>query len=111
MIFLKPSKQKFIHSAENEIVVSSKSSPYRDTTFLFFILLTMVFATCFFLIFSILPIYFKTVHHLTEIQIGGLQTMNGLIIVLFEMLLVYELEKRFKKMNIIALGLLCTGFS
>lgn len=111
LFFLKPSKQKFIHSVENEVIFSGKSSPYRDSTFLVFILLTMVFATCFFLIFSILPIYFKTVHHLTEIQIGGLQTMNGLIIVLFEMLLVYELEKRFKKMNIIALGLLCTGFS
>lgn len=110
-IFLKPSKQKFNITPESQVVIDSKSSPYRDATFLIFIFLTLIFAISFFLIFSILPVYFKTVHHLSEIQIGGLQTLNGLIIVAFEMVLVFELEKRFKKMNIIAIGLFCTGFA
>ncbi len=111
LFFLKPSKQNYDHTIDNEIVIDKKSSPYRDSVFLFFIFMTLIFATSFFLIFSILPVYFKEVHHLNEIQIGGLSTMNGLLIVIFEMFLVYELEKRFKKMNIVAIGLLCTGFS
>ncbi len=111
LFFLKPSKQKYTQVIENEIDIASKSSPFRDTTFLFFTACTLIFAVSFFLLFSVIPVYFKQVHHLTELQIGLLQTLNGLFIVVFEMFLVFELEKRFKKMNIIALGLLFTGFS
>ena len=111
LIFLKPSKQKYIQKAsvsdENETTIS----PYKDTLFLVFIMLTLVFAIAFFQLFSIIPIYFKTVHHLTEIQIGLLETLNGIIIVAAEMFLVFELERRFKKTSIIAFGLLFTGIS
>lgn len=111
MFFLKPSKQKYTQVVENEIDITSKSSPFRDTTFLFFTACTLIFAVSFFLLFSVIPVYFKQVHHLSELQIGLLQTLNGLLIVVFEMFLVFELEKRFKKMNIIAFGLLFIGFS
>ncbi|MES2796814.1 MAG: MFS transporter [Bacteroidota bacterium] len=111
MFFLKPSKQKFKQEQVNLPDAELKSSPYRDGIYLIFVSMTLIFAISFFLLFSVIPIYFKEIHHLTEIQIGGLQTLNGIIIVIFEMFLVYELEKRFKKMNIIALGLVFTGLS
>jgi predicted MFS family arabinose efflux permease len=110
MIFLKPSKQIYV-AEEINYADDLKSSPYRDGAYLYFVFNTLIFATSFFLLFSIIPVYFKEIHQLTEIQIGGLETLNGIIIVIFEMFVVIELEKRFKKMNIIAFGLLFTGFS
>jgi predicted MFS family arabinose efflux permease len=111
LIFLKPSKQNYIKETSDDTNFDQKSSPYHDGTYLFFIFNTLIFAVSFFMLFSIIPIYFKVIHKLTEIQIGGLETLNGVIILIFEMFVVYELEKRYKKMNIIAFGLLFTGMS
>ncbi len=111
VIFLKPSKQKYKNKEEEAKDQPANLSPYKDGIYLVFILFTLVFAISFFQLFSVIPIYFKTVRHLTEIEIGLLETLNGIIIVAFEMFLVYELEKRFKKTSIIAIGLFFTGFS
>jgi predicted MFS family arabinose efflux permease len=111
LFFLKPSKQNYTKEVENEIITDLKLSPYRDGPYLFFIFNTLIFAVSFFMLFSVIPIYFKEIHHLSEIQIGGLETLNGIIIVIFEMVVVFELEKRYKKMNIIAFGLFFTGIS
>jgi predicted MFS family arabinose efflux permease len=111
LIFLKPSKQNFTKNHTEETNADSTLSPYRDVIFMVFIGLTLVFAIAFFQLFTVIPVYFKTVKHLSEIKIGLLETLNGIIIVAVEMFLVFELEKRFKKANIIALGLLFTGIS
>jgi predicted MFS family arabinose efflux permease len=111
LIFLKPSKQNFVKNQSDENNADSTLSPYKDGLFMFFILFTLVFAIAFFQLFSVIPLYFKTIKHLTEIQIGLLETLNGIIIVAVEMFLVFELEKRFKKTNIIAFGLFFTGLS
>lgn len=111
LFFLKPSKQNYSKDQSEESNAASTLSPYKDGLFMFFILLILVFAIAFFQLFSVIPVYLKVVHHLTEIQIGLLETLNGIIIVAVEMFLVFELEKRFRKTNIIALGLLFTGLS
>jgi predicted MFS family arabinose efflux permease len=111
LIFLKPSKQKYVNNEADSESTETQLSPYLDGIFLWFILFTLVFATAFFQLFSVIPLYFKTVRHLTEVHIGLLETLNGLIIVVLEMFLVFKLEKTFKKTNIIAIGLLFTGLS
>jgi len=67
-------------------------SPYRDKIYLKFIGCTILFAACFFQLFTILPVFYKRVLHLPEYMIGLLMTFNGLIITLFEMVLVFKLE-------------------
>ena len=67
-------------------------SPYRDKAYLFFICLTILFAACFFQLFSMEPLFYKTQWNLNERFIGILMTLNGIIIVGFEMILVYSLE-------------------
>ena len=58
---------------------------------MFFIFLVGV---CFFQMFSILPVYYKDEIHLGEATIGWLLALNGLIIAVVEMVLVYKLEAK-----------------
>ena len=67
-------------------------SPYADKTFLYFIGLQVLFAICFFQLFTTIPLYFKEGLHINEFWIGILMAMNGIIIALFEMVLVFKLE-------------------
>jgi predicted MFS family arabinose efflux permease len=69
-------------------------SAYRDKTYLRFIFFVWMFALSFFQIFSVIPLYYEHVIHLNNSQIGLVLSMNGLIIALVEMLLVYRLENR-----------------
>jgi predicted MFS family arabinose efflux permease len=70
------------------------SSPYKDRSYLFFILLTTLFGFCFFQMFSTLPKYFRDNLFLSERYIGFIMALNGLLIVIIEMVLVYRLEGR-----------------
>lgn len=69
-------------------------SAYSDKVYLKFIGFTILFASCFFQLFTILPVYYKRTLHLPEYMIGLLMTFNGLLITLFEMVLVFRLEGR-----------------
>ncbi|TDW96287.1 MDR family MFS transporter [Dinghuibacter silviterrae] len=69
-------------------------SPYRDKTFVRFVFYVWVFALSFFQLFSVIPLYYQRNLHLTSSQIGLVLSMNGLIIALVEMVLVYRLENR-----------------
>lgn len=69
-------------------------SPYRDKSFLQFLFLTVLFAICFFQIFTTIPIYFKEGLHLDEFSIGTVMAINGILIAIVEMVLVFKLEGR-----------------
>lgn len=87
------------------------SSPYRDGTFILFVLLTMAFAIVFFQLFNTLPIYYREVHQLSEGTIGLLLGLNGMVVFLFEMVLVNYLEPRVQVMKMIIIGTLLCGLS
>lgn len=70
------------------------ASPYRDKIYLGFIGCTIIFAACFFQLFSVLPVFYKKELHMPEYMIGLLMTMNGLLITIVEMVLVFRLEGR-----------------
>ncbi|WP_114781392.1 MFS transporter [Botryobacter ruber] len=86
-------------------------SPYKDGVFILFIVLCCCFATVFFQLISTLPLYYRQVYKLPELHIGGLMALNGLIVFLLEMLVVYLLADRVKKSRLIAGGLLLLGLS
>lgn len=75
-------------------IQENDKSPYRDTTYLFFIFLLIVFAICFFQLFVTIPLYFKENLHLTESLIGAVMALNGLVIAVVEMIIVFKLEGR-----------------
>ncbi|MFC4263678.1 MFS transporter [Ferruginibacter yonginensis] len=69
-----------------------QTSPFKDTKFLYFLLFKLFFASCFFQIFTTVPIFFKSDLHLSEFDIGLIMSANGVLIALFEMVIVFKLN-------------------
>lgn len=90
---------------------ASTKSVYKDRVYLFFVVLQVVFAICFFQMFTILPVYYKTQLHLSETFIGATMAFNGLLIALVEMVIIFKLEGRRPHLHYIAIGVLLVGIS
>lgn len=93
-------------------VVKTKSSPpHTDKIFVYFIGLQVLFAICFFQQFTTIPLYFKKGLHINESWIGLLLAMNGIIIALFEMVMVSKLEGRRPYLLLMTYGSIIMGIS
>ena len=102
-------KQQLIkHKKDNKHKVTSA---YSDASYRWFIALTVLFAFCFFQMFTILPVYYRTILQISEVQIGILMAINGLIIAFTEMVLVYKLEKSATAFKNITYGVWLIGLS
>lgn len=98
-------QQKLVASQEPEPEQALPvRSAYRDKYFLFFMLMIVLGAAAFMQFFSSLPVFLKQSYGFSEAQIGGLTTVNGLIIVAMEMPLVYGIERRLSALQAVALG-------
>lgn len=91
---------------------ANNTSPYQDKQFLFFLLIIGLLAFAFLQFFYTLPVFYKQELGLDEGQIGLFMALNGLIIVLFEMPLVYVAEKNYRPFNVMSFGafLIAIGF-
>lgn len=100
-------------SADAPLVAGNKKvpSPFTDHSFLFFLGFIILFASCFFQLFTTVPIFFKENLHLNEFWIGVVMAINGLLIALFEMLIVFKLEGRKPYLLFIALGTVLMGLA
>jgi predicted MFS family arabinose efflux permease len=108
----------FLTVAGSQAVVSGKAavketgrSAYRDKVYLVFIGCTILFASCFFQLFTTLPVFYKKSLHMPEYMIGLLMALNGLIITLFEMVLVFKLEGRRENLFYIFYGVGLVGIA
>jgi predicted MFS family arabinose efflux permease len=96
-----------IQKTDNQIVkpkINPKDSAYRDKKYLVFLVLTTLYAIAFFQLFTIAPLFYKQVCQLSEIQIGYILGLNGLIVAFVEMILVYKIEGKFEKLSLISFG-------
>jgi predicted MFS family arabinose efflux permease len=75
------------------------------------VMATMLFATCFFQLFTNVPVFFEKELHLSKTYIGIIMSVNGIIIALLEMILVYKMENRGKNAMLISLGIGLIGVS
>ncbi len=105
-----PSKNNLTVKAKPAIVVKTNSA-YKDHTYLFFICITTVFGICFFQIFTTLPVFYKTELHLSESFIGFNMAVNGILIALFEMVIVFKLEGRRPAVHYMGIGVFLVGIS
>jgi predicted MFS family arabinose efflux permease len=105
---LNPKKAKTI----DEIKVLNPKSAYRDSTFWIFLVAMSLFGIVFLQFFSTIPLYYKDVHGLSELEIGLLMGMNGFIIFALEMPLVkwFENSKR-SQSGLMLIGAILTGLS
>lgn len=99
---------------ENSVSDSSQhlgNSAYKDINFLIFIGLLIFTSLGFMQFFLLIPMYYKEHFMFNESQIGLILALNGMLIVLFEMPLVYRLENNIPKLLLIALGSGLLGIS
>jgi predicted MFS family arabinose efflux permease len=109
-IFLKPSKNPDnAHKKKPEPDLAH--SAYRDPTYLWFILLTILFAMCFFQVFMNMPVYYRNELHFSERQIGVINGINGVLIAIVEVVLVFKLEGRRSNMYYVYRGVVLVGIS
>ena len=92
-----------------DTLTNAGTSAYRDWVYLIFIGLLILYATCFFQIFTMQPLFYKTKWHFNEQFIGGLMGINGLLVVLFEMVIVHNLEGKNHPLRYIYKGILLVG--
>lgn len=84
---------------------------HADKTFLYFIGFKILFAICFFQLFTTIPLYFKEGLHVNEFWIGIVMAMNGVLIALFEMVIVFKLEGRLPYLRLMTYGTIIMAFS
>jgi predicted MFS family arabinose efflux permease len=84
-------RKKIQQKRDKEII--KKSTAY-DWNFILFLFASFITAFLFFQLFTTIPLYNTQKLKLSELQIGMLLALNGLLIFLFEMPLIGHLEKR-----------------
>lgn len=109
IIFLKPVDHKNEPPLHEN--VKKASTPYADKTYMYFIILTMLFALCFFQIFTNLSPYLFTELHFSKPLIGFLLAINGVIIALIEMVIIYKLDGKRKNLDYISFGIALVGIA
>jgi predicted MFS family arabinose efflux permease len=90
-------------------IATSASTPLRSKSYLIFLILCMLYAIIFFQLFCTLPIYYDQVHHLLKKETGYLIALNGIIVFIFEMVLVFKLENSVHPKKIIIVGIILSG--
>jgi len=88
-----------------------EKSPYTDGPFLIFCLLCAFFSMCFFQLMNTLPLFYKNDLNLSQKNIGLLMGTNGIVVVIFEMLLVHIAEKKFSPAQTLLYGTLMCALS
>jgi predicted MFS family arabinose efflux permease len=84
---------------------------YKDLRYLLFSLLVVLYAYCFFQLFSTLPVYYAQVLHLPESRIGLTMAANGIMIGAFEMVLIYKLQHKAMPLQFVKWGALLIAAS
>lgn len=90
---------------------SPKRSAYTDYRYLAFIVLVFFFAMSFFQLFTTIPVFYKQEFHLDVTFIGLTMSLNGFMIVIFEMVTIFKLEGKRPLLQFISFGVFLLGVS
>lgn len=96
----------------DNVINENPQSAYKDKSFWIFLAAMILFGIIFLQYFSTMPLYYKDIHVLSELEIGLLLGLNGLIIFILEMPLINWLEKtKYSKSALMLIGAILTGAS
>ncbi|WP_412465490.1 MFS transporter [Pedobacter sp. KLB.chiD] len=104
ILLLLPKVHGFIKKAKETRSTTVILKPWQDGFYVKFILLTTLFITCAFLMFRVVPVFFKEEWHIDEFAIGIIIGLNGAIIALFEMIMINKIEKKRSPIFFIVIG-------
>ena len=83
----------FVEDEKEQTAVPVNKSVYSDSSYWIFLTAVFLMAFVFMQLFSTLPLFYRQVHHLPEVQIGLLMSVNGMLIFITEMPLIHRLEQ------------------
>jgi len=105
---LHPKKAKVL----DEVKVENPVSIYKDKPFWIFFIAMFIFGFVFLQYFSTMPLYYRDEFYLSELEIGLLFGLNGLIIFVLEMPIIKWLESvNYSKPALMLIGLILTTLS
>lgn len=105
---LHPKKAKVL----DYVKVENPVSVYKDKIFWIFFIAMFIFGFVFLQYFSTIPLYYKDVRMLKELEIGLLMGSSGLLIFIFEMPLINWLENtNNSKIKLVTIGLFLLAMS
>lgn len=109
MYVLNPKKAREV---DTEVIVENPVAPQKDITYVYFLIGLMLFAMAFLPIFTVVPLYYRAVYHISEFNIGLLMGINAFMIVILEMPLVaWLLKKKYDNIQLTVIGIAFTGIS
>ncbi|WP_439558689.1 MFS transporter [Dyadobacter sp.] len=111
IIILLPKAKINREATVNEADAIFGKSPWTDGFFLRFLIMVTLYMVCFSLLFRLVPVYWKEQMHIGESTIGLLLGMNGLVIALFEMVLIQNLRDRWSDSAYIVAGVVFSALS
>lgn len=108
LYILNPKKAKVMDSQKN----LNPKSAYKDPVYWIFIIAMILFGFAFVQYFSTVPIYYSEAYSLSELQIGLLLALNGILIFALEMPLIKYMEgKPWSKIANMIGGFILVGLS
>jgi len=85
--------KEFIRKEKEVEETNTMNTVFKDKIYWLFLVIVFLMGFTFMQLFSTMPLYYKEVHGLTEVQIGLLLSINGGLIFLIEMPLIHKLEQ------------------
>ncbi len=108
-------KEKKVHVDKSKVIFEKENiitSVYKDKPYWLFLIIIFLMAFIFLQLFTTMPLFYKEVHKMTEVQIGLIMSMNGFLIFLLEMPLIHYIEKKLlDRMKIITWSLALLAMS
>ena len=104
-LLLKPGKVEKATSPEDADLPTAHASPYQDKPFLIFTALTFIGAMVFMQMIWTVPMFFKDSFHWSEQEIGWAMAVNGGLVFLIEMPLIFFAEGKRSILTFVRTGL------
>jgi len=110
-VFFVKDKKLLVKVKKNDATIQ-KVSVMKDKPFMLHLVICLITGILFFQIFTTLPLYHKERFNMTEFDSGLLLSLNGLLILLFELPIVsYVTKNKINNHKVISLGLLLMSAS
>lgn len=105
-------KKAFENSDNPDEHLAKPQTVYKDKPYWLFLVIVFLMGFVFMQLFSTIPLFYKNIHGLSELQIGLLLSLNGMLIFLTEMPLIHKLDQSsIDKIRIITWSLLLLSLS
>lgn len=106
ILLLLPAMKNLPKTVAEKLKQVNVIKPWQDGLLMRFLLLTVMLTICFFLMFRVVPLFYKEVWHINELWIGLILGINGAIIALFEMVMISKIENKRSPIHYIIRGVL-----